>query len=171
MIKQTPWIERSFPVISDNGLLPCILERLSGTHSRIKDLILHCSESQITNKTYPAWSIKEEIGHLGDLEILWMTRVREFKQGVEVLSAADMSNQKTHSSNHNAADINILLESFCSQRSEMVDTLVKLSEMILEHIALHPRLKMPMRIIDLCYFVAEHDDHHLAHIRKKISDL
>jgi hypothetical protein len=31
--------------------------------------------------------------------------------------------------------------------------------------ALHPRLKIPMRIVDLAYFVAEHDDHHLATIR------
>jgi hypothetical protein len=30
--------------------------------------------------------------------------------------------------------------------------------------ALHPRLKTPMRIIDLFLFVAEHDDHHLARI-------
>jgi hypothetical protein len=31
-----------------------------------------------------------------------------------------------------------------------------------ERTALHPRLKRPMRLIDLCFFVAEHDDHHLA---------
>ena len=30
--------------------------------------------------------------------------------------------------------------------------------------ALHPRLKQPMRIIDLCFFTAEHDDQHLARI-------
>jgi hypothetical protein len=28
----------------------------------------------------------------------------------------------------------------------------------------HPRLKAPMRLIDHLYFVAEHDDHHLAHV-------
>jgi hypothetical protein len=27
---------------------------------------------------------------------------------------------------------------------------------------LHPRLKMPMRLVDHLFFVAEHDDHHLA---------
>jgi hypothetical protein len=26
---------------------------------------------------------------------------------------------------------------------------------------IHPRLKQPMRLIDMCLFVAEHDDHHL----------
>jgi hypothetical protein len=29
---------------------------------------------------------------------------------------------------------------------------------------LYPRLKMAMRLIDHLYFVAEHDDHHLARI-------
>jgi len=28
----------------------------------------------------------------------------------------------------------------------------------------HPRLKTPMRLVDHLYFVAEHDDHHLARI-------
>jgi hypothetical protein len=28
--------------------------------------------------------------------------------------------------------------------------------------AVHPRLQQPMRLVDMLYFVAEHDDHHLA---------
>jgi hypothetical protein len=28
----------------------------------------------------------------------------------------------------------------------------------------HPRLKTPMRLVDHLFFVAEHDDHHLARI-------
>jgi hypothetical protein len=28
----------------------------------------------------------------------------------------------------------------------------------------HPRLRQPMRFVDHLYFVAEHDDHHLATI-------
>jgi hypothetical protein len=33
---------------------------------------------------------------------------------------------------------------------------------------LHPRLKQPMRLVDHLYFVAEHDDHHLARIWEMI---
>jgi hypothetical protein len=33
----------------------------------------------------------------------------------------------------------------------------------------HPRLKTQMRLVDHLYFVAEHDDHHLAHIWKLIN--
>jgi len=45
--------------------------------------------------------------------------------------------------------------------------LVKLRDLKEEDVfksALHPRLKIPMRTIDLFIFVAEHDDHHLAKI-------
>ena len=28
--------------------------------------------------------------------------------------------------------------------------------------ALHPRLNQPMRVVDMAFFTAEHDDHHLA---------
>jgi hypothetical protein len=31
---------------------------------------------------------------------------------------------------------------------------------------MHPRLKQPMRLVDHLFFVAEHDDHHLALIRE-----
>ncbi|MFI5212137.1 MAG: hypothetical protein ACHQIH_04585 [Ignavibacteria bacterium] len=35
--------------------------------------------------------------------------------------------------------------------------------------AMHPRLKQPMRIIDIAFFTAEHDDQHLAIIRRILS--
>jgi hypothetical protein len=30
--------------------------------------------------------------------------------------------------------------------------------------AWHPRLKVRIRVLDLVFFIAEHDDHHLARI-------
>jgi hypothetical protein len=40
----------------------------------------------------------------------------------------------------------------------------KIDSAIFARAALHPRLKTPMRLVDHLYFVAEHDDHHLAYI-------
>jgi hypothetical protein len=34
----------------------------------------------------------------------------------------------------------------------------------LQRVALHPRLRQPQSVVDLCAFVAEHDDHHLGTI-------
>jgi uncharacterized damage-inducible protein DinB len=164
-MKHTAWIERKFSIIDDSGLLPDILERLVGTTLRIEALIKNRTQEVLTFKQNGKWSIQEEIGHLGDLEPLWLKRVHELINKVTVLSAADMSNQKTHTANHNLRTSIELIEDFKSQRIVLIETIRKLSDEQIEHEALHPRLKSPMKIVDLAYFVAEHDDHHLANMR------
>ena len=77
---------------------------------------------------------------------------------------ADLSNRKTNEAGHNNSTIDELTSGFENQRKALVNKLKGLNEENLNEISLHPRLKTPMRIIDLCYFVAEHDDHHLAQI-------
>ncbi len=44
----------------------------------------------------------------------------------------------------------------------------ELEEELIFKSALHPRLKTPMRTIDLFLFVADHDDHHLARITELV---
>ena len=50
------------------------------------------------------------------------------------------------------------------ERMRSVAELEALSPDQIRHTALHPRLEQPMTVIDLFFFVAEHDDHHLARI-------
>jgi hypothetical protein len=38
-MRRTPWFERRFAAIDDNGLLPGILERLEGTTARLRSLL------------------------------------------------------------------------------------------------------------------------------------
>lgn len=111
------------------------------------------------------WSIKEEIGHLGDIEPLWSGRIDDFINGLQELRPADLTNQATHDADHNATKIVTLLQRFREQRQALVNKLLALKDEQLEGKALHPRLKTPMRIIDLAYFAAEHDDHHLSCVR------
>lgn len=42
--------------------------------------------------------------------------------------------------------------------------LTSFSDNELINTAMHPRLEVKMRIVDLAYFIAEHDDHHIAKI-------
>jgi len=35
-------------------------------------------------------------------------------------------------------------------------------------VAIHPRLNIPMRLVDMLYFQAEHDDYHLARISELV---
>jgi uncharacterized damage-inducible protein DinB len=165
-MKRTEWFNRIFPVIEDNGMLPGIIERLSGTPARIEEIIRTTSPGLLIIKPGEKWSINEEIGHLADMEPLWLGRLEDLINGATELRVADLTNQKTHTANHNATPAHVLLQQFREQRQQLASRLWRLDDEQLIQSALHPRLKTPMRIIDLAYFVAEHDDHHLAGIRQ-----
>ncbi|MGN7824335.1 DinB family protein [Chitinophaga sp. 22536] len=168
-MKRTAWFDRSFPAITDNGVMPDIIERLAGTPARLEELTRGLAEAVLVNKSGEQWSVKEEAGHLSDMEPLWSGRFDDFVNGEAELRVADLTNQRTHQANHNATALAELLQRFREQRTLLVKKLLALDDSQLDKTALHPRLKTPMRIIDLAYFVAEHDDHHLAGIREKAS--
>ena len=165
-MQKTEWFNRKFPIIEDNGILPSIIERLIGTPARVEEMIRAIKPDLLILKPGGKWSIKEEVGHLGDMEPLWLGRLDDLGNGLSELRVADLTNQRTHTANHNATDIKLLLQQFREQRALFANRLLGLKDEQLPFISLHPRLKTPMRIIDLAYFVAEHDDHHLASIRE-----
>lgn len=73
-MKKTEWFNRTFPAIEDNGNLPSIIERLSGTPARAEERVSRLSRDQLVRKPDGKWSIQEQIGHLSDLEPLWYGR-------------------------------------------------------------------------------------------------
>jgi hypothetical protein len=168
-MQRTEWFKRKFPLMEDNGVLPAIIERLAGTPARVEEMTSGLDEQLLTIKPQGKWSIKEEIGHLSDLEPLWSGRLDDFINREAELSAADLTNRKTHEADHHETPLSTLLDNFRQERGRLVARLMNLDEGELLHAALHPRLKTPMRVIDLAYFVAEHDDHHLASIREIIN--
>ena len=165
-MKRTEWFKRSFPVIEDNGVLPSLIERLSGTPARLEELVGQLPPDLLTLKSKERWTIKEEIGHLSDMEPLWLGRLDDLINGLAELRVADLTNQTTHTAGHDACETTLLLQRFRDHRRRLVSRLYNLTDQQLANSSLHPRLKTPMRIVDLAYFVAEHDDHHLAAIRE-----
>jgi len=87
-----------------------------------------------------------------------------YNAGGSTLSVADLNNRKTHQANHNACPLKQILADFRLARLVLVTRLGTLESNLFARSMLHPRLKQPMRLVDHLYFVAEHDDHHLAHI-------
>jgi uncharacterized damage-inducible protein DinB len=166
VMKKTEWFNRKFPPIEDNGILPSIIERLSGTPARIEEMVSQLSLDLLKFKPDNKWSIKEQIGHLSDLEPLWFGRLEDISAGLPEMRAADLTNQKTNTANHNGTEIRALLQSFRNQRRLFVERLINLNDEELLNVSLHPRLKTAMRIVDLANFAAEHDDHHLASVRE-----
>ena len=160
---RTEWFKRAFLPIKDNGLFPGILERLEGTAVRLSSKIAKIS-GDLTSHQEGKWSIHKEIGHLIDLEPLWYARTLQIIDDQKDLKVADLSNQRTHETDHDAVNIHDLIAQFEAEREKLLTVLRQITEQDLEKFAVHPRLGTPMKLIDLAFFVAEHDDHHLAQI-------
>lgn len=165
MIEQMKWIERKFNFDFPVGVFPSIYERLLGTPFRVRNLVEPLSDDILSIKPDNKWSIKERVGHIIVVENLWETRLNQFLNGEKELFAADMSNRKTEESDFNRVGIDDLLNQLETVRTHFLEQLEDLTEEDLARTALHPRLKTPMRLIDMCYFVAEHDDNEIALMR------
>ncbi|HWS52541.1 MAG TPA: DinB family protein [Pyrinomonadaceae bacterium] len=167
-MERTKWVERRFEFNLPVGVFPCVLERLRGTPARLEELVRGLSPGALTRRAGGAWSIQEQVGHLLDLDELHEGRLEDYDRGLPELRPADMSNRKTHEAGHNSARLADLLAAFREARAGFVRRLEGMDEEGAARAALHPRLRQPMRVIDLALFVAEHDDHHLAGITEII---
>lgn len=160
------WFDRPFTFDLPPWMWPNLIERLRGTPARAEELVEGLPASVRTRRVDGRWSIQEHVGHLLDLEALWIGRVDDLEAGRERLREADLENRATHEANHNEQPLPSLLAAFRATRTAWVERLEGLDAGLVERTALHPRLEQPMRLLDLVYFVAEHDDHHLAHITR-----
>ncbi len=165
MIPQTNWLDRKFNFNFPVGFFPMIVERLLGTPSRVEEMTRGILPAILTRRERESWSIQEHAGHLIDLEELHNGRIDDFLERATVLRAWDAGNKRTYEANHNAQSILEIQKAFRYGRFTFVERLIDADEHLLSRSALHPRLNVAMRLIDMAYFVAEHDDHHLARMR------
>ncbi len=163
MVPPTPWIQRTFNFDFPSGYFPIIYCRLEGTIYRLKGM-LNFPDDFVANKKDNGWSVNEHVGHLFDLEELWWKRLEEFQKHSKVLTAADMTNRKTYEADHDKKSLQFLINDFENERQKMLKVIYSFDEEKLLQKALHPRLKVQLRMIDYLFFIAEHDDHHLAAI-------
>lgn len=164
MVKQTKWTERKFNFDFPVGVFPSLVERFRGTPARLEEIIRTLPGNILATRLDGGWSIQEHVGHLLDLESLGEQRLIDFSSHAKVLTSADMTNRKTHEANHNARPVENILKEFRTARLRLVRKLELMEESEVGWPSLHPRLNIPMRLLDWCYFMAEHDDHHIARI-------
>jgi hypothetical protein len=156
------WFERKFEFTFPVELHPNLGARLRGTPARLEELIRGTPRDVLVRKQNEKWSAQEHVGHLLDLESLWLARVEDYLKGGTELTAADLRNRKTEEANHNARATNEIVKEFRGERERLVKRVETIDPELFARAMLHPRLKQPMRLVDHLYFVAEHDDHHLA---------
>ena len=169
-MSQVPvWFERKFEFSFPVELRPNLLARLRGTPARLEETLRGRSAGLLTRKVEGKWSAQEHAGHLLDLEPLWLARVGDYAAASEQLTVADLRNRKTDEANHNSHPIEQIALGFRAAREILLQRVDELDPSLFSRAIPHPRLKTPMRLVDHLYFVAEHDDHHLARIWELIT--
>jgi uncharacterized damage-inducible protein DinB len=162
-----PWFSRTFNFPYPVELLPNLKSRLRGTSARLEELLHRRPAATLTRKPDGKWSAQEHAGHLLDLEPLWLTRLDDFFNA-EQLTRADLANRITDDARHNDHPLGDILAGFRAARVRLLVDADQLDLASATRTLQHPRLNASMRAIDHLYFVAEHDDHHLAQIEWRV---
>lgn len=161
-MKRLPWIERKFEFNLPMGWLENVLVRLAGAPIRLAHYCREVDEAHAGIRVDGKWSIKEHLGHLGDLEVLHHGRMEDFELHRPTLRAADMQNRRTEAAQHNRFTTEELLQNFTIGREAMVSLFRELDSETQAFTSIHPRLQVSMKPVDMAFFIAEHDDHHIA---------
>lgn len=164
-MSQVPiWFERKFEYSFPVELLPNLGARLRGTPARLEEVLRGRFQTILIGKAERKWSAQENAGHMLDLEPLWLARVGDYVAATDQLTVADLKNRKTDEAHHNARPLEQILSELRASRERLLKRVAELDASLFARAIPHPRLKAPMRLVDHLYFVAEHDDHHLARI-------
>jgi hypothetical protein len=169
MIRTIAWFEREFSFDLPVWMYPNVIERLRGTPARLEDRMGSLGAERLVRRDGEQWSAQEHAGHLLDLGSLDIARLDDYEAGSESLRPADLRNRKTYEADHNSQAIADIIRAFRAERAEFVRRLEQYDEAFISRSAMHPRLKTGMRVLDFAFFIAEHDDHHLARITELIS--
>jgi uncharacterized damage-inducible protein DinB len=164
MIKRQKWIDHTFTFGQDLGWSQNLIARLSGSIIRIEHYAKSLSDDQCSRRYNDRWSIKDHVGHLIDLESLFIKRLEELDNLSFEFSPADMSNTTTEKAQYRNWSIEKLIGAFKTERDVFIQTFTQLSDEGKVHKAYHKRLDTWLNPTDVLLFSAEHDDHHIASI-------
>ena len=159
------WFDREFDLSFGPEKYVAIRAQLAGAPDRLRQAVGGPTEDVLVAKPDGKWSIKEQVGHLFIMEPLWRVRLQDILDQRPVLTVADLNNTATTEAGFNGSPVGGLLERFVAERAETMRLLDRIDVLDMQRTSLHPRLKQPMRVIDLAYFVAEHDEHHIAIVK------
>ena len=158
------WFGRTFPAPYPVDLLPNLRARLSGTAARLDEAVRGRLPETLSLGPPGKWSAEEHVWHLVEIEALWLARVEDFLAERHQLTPANLTHRKPAEAEPGAGPLADALREFRAARTRLLKRVDGLDPSRFTLALPHPRLRTPMRLADHLNFVAEHDDHHLAHI-------
>src|SRR5687768_10913006 len=135
-MEKLQWFERKFSFNAPVGMLPFYLERLEGTVVRIENKTKAASEEQLSLRWHNKWSVKENIGHLAEVDEVGLKRIDEMIMGTSPMSPAVFEPKPYHE-----WELNKVIAYFRMTRMKNLQRYKSLQFDDLNKAALHPRLK------------------------------
>lgn len=160
------WFDRKLTFGFPVEMLPFFLERLDGTAARIGEKVRNLNNAMLSSRLDDKWSVKQHIGHLAEVDQVANKRIQEMVRGVSPMSPAVFE-----PCDYNPWPIEKVLAFFRTTRRTNLAAYAGLHEDDLKKSSVHPRLNVLMTPVDLAWFDAEHDDHHLVKINEIIVTL
>lgn len=159
-MEKLAWFDRKFNFGHPIEMLPYFQERLAGTAARLEHKLRGVSDEILRHQPEGKWSIKQNIGHLAEVNEIALIRLNEIARGISPMSPAVFETRQ----DYNSQPLRDVIRYFTSRRTRSLFRYQSLSDSDLSRSSLHPRLRVSMTPVDLAYFDAEHDDHHLLRI-------
>lgn len=159
-MQKMEWFQRQFSFGLPAQMLPFYLERLDGTMVRIENKVANADDKILSAKLDGKWSIKQNIGHLAEVDEIASKRITEMVAGISPMSPAVFE----PGLDYNAMPVQQVIDLFRRKRRDNISKYGTLTDEELTRSSVHPRLKVMMTPVDLAWFDAEHDDHHLVRI-------
>jgi hypothetical protein len=166
MKQKIKWAEREFDFNFPVEIYPQFIRRLKDTILILEEFISTLPAEILLLRDNDKWSIQENVGHLLTVENLLLGRLDDYERGSFELRPADLSGKRTDDVNYNKKTMGNILNDFRKQRELYLTRLEKRKPEEFEKKAFHPRLKKDMRLCDMLYFHAEHDDYHISRIKE-----
>ena len=148
-------------------MLPFYFERMEGTCVRLQAKVKGIDESVLSNKLDGKWSVKQNIGHLAELDEIALIRIEEMMNGISPMTSAIFETKQDYS----AQPIEKVLDYFHTTRENSLKRFRSLTDTELTKSSIHPRFKVLLTPVDFAWFHAEHDDNHLVRINEIIAAL
>ena len=161
------WIDRKFDFDFPASIYPDLIKRLETTPLRLETLVKEIPPDILTVQPSHKWSIQENVGHLLTVDGLFAGRLDDYAAGAAELRPAKVDGSRTDQAVYNSWQMSTILTDFRDTRVAYINRLKDFETDFFERESWHPRLQQPMRVCDMLYFQAEHDDYHL----QKIKDL
>ena len=164
-LERPVWAKRAFHFGHPSWMVGDFAERLRGTVHRLAPLLADLDDDALRMQLGGSWSILQNAGHLGDVEELWLQRVADLRAGRAAFAPAAAERFGRLAEAHQARSADDVVRHLRTRRAPFLAALESADARLLDAQAFHERLGVPLRLVDLAQFVAEHDDHHLLRIR------